>query len=368
MSPYLFNICLEALSRAIHEVCERAEWTPFGVGKKKVSISHLLFADDLLLFGRVDENTAFAVRNTLNHFCEVSGQKINELKSKLIFSPNTQKYFRNLFQDTINVREIENLGTYLGLPISHKRPSRAQVQFVIDKVRARLSTWKTKFLSEAGRLCLITSTLSTIPAYYMQASLLPASTLRDLDSTCNNFLWGDTIEGRKIHLVGKDQICIPKNRGGLGIRAHKQMNIAYMAKLGWKMAQAPPNLAQECIRSKYIHESHAIKFKNGSNLWKNIGMGWALLQENSTWTLGKGTCINLWEDNWLTVGSLRSLIQGPLREGEERIKVEDIVLGGIGTSTHYRLTSPKVLGIGSLVSYLLGWTLRMTCSVLISVM
>ena len=61
MSPYLFNICLEALTGRINEACHREEWTPFGVGRDRVPISHLLFADDLLLFGRVDENTAFAV-------------------------------------------------------------------------------------------------------------------------------------------------------------------------------------------------------------------------------------------------------------------------------------------------------------------
>lgn len=58
MPPYLFNICLKHLSKAIHEVCERSEWTPFWVGKKKPT-SHLPFANVLLLFGRVDEDTAY---------------------------------------------------------------------------------------------------------------------------------------------------------------------------------------------------------------------------------------------------------------------------------------------------------------------
>ena len=90
---------------------------------------------------------------------------------------------------------------YLGLPISHKRPSRAQVQFVIDKVRAKLANWKFHYLSKAGRLCLISSTLSTIPAYYyMQAVMLPTSTLRDLDRVCNNFLWKEEEGNAKLHL------------------------------------------------------------------------------------------------------------------------------------------------------------------------
>lgn len=62
MSPYLFNICLEALTSRINEACLNKDWTPFWVGRGKVPISHLLFADDLLLFGRVEEDTAFVVR------------------------------------------------------------------------------------------------------------------------------------------------------------------------------------------------------------------------------------------------------------------------------------------------------------------
>ena len=117
-----------------------------------------------------------------------SGEKTNEAKSKLIFSPNTSQEHKALFTETLNIEENQNLGVYMGLPISHKRPTCSQVQFIVDKVRARLATWKTKFLSRAGRLCLISSILSTIPAYYMQAFALPVSTLKDLDSICNNFL------------------------------------------------------------------------------------------------------------------------------------------------------------------------------------
>lgn len=138
----------------------------------------------------------------LERFCNDSGEKINEAKSKLIFSPNTPTEHKHLFMETLNVEETTNLGTYLGLPISHKLPSRSQVQFIVEKVRARLANWKTKFLSKASRMCLISSTLSTIPTYYMQATSLPASTLNDLDSICNNFLWGEE-GGKKIHLVSK---------------------------------------------------------------------------------------------------------------------------------------------------------------------
>lgn len=51
--------------------------------KKQVPISHLLFVDDLLIFGRVDETIAFKLRGILESFSKISRQKINEGKSRL---------------------------------------------------------------------------------------------------------------------------------------------------------------------------------------------------------------------------------------------------------------------------------------------
>lgn len=96
ISRCLFNICIQGLSDLIHKSCMAKEWVPFGVGRNKIQISHLLFADDLVLFGRVDEVTAFAMRDILAKFGEMSGQKVNEDKSRLIFSPNTNIEMREL--------------------------------------------------------------------------------------------------------------------------------------------------------------------------------------------------------------------------------------------------------------------------------
>lgn len=42
-------------------------------------------------------------------FSQVSGQKINDGKGHLIFSPNTGEAHKQLFQDTLNIHESENL-------------------------------------------------------------------------------------------------------------------------------------------------------------------------------------------------------------------------------------------------------------------
>lgn len=97
-----------------------------------------------------------------------------------------------------------------------------------------------------------------------------------------------------------------------------------MARLSWKLSQGPNNLAQDCVSSKYIHRDKAIPFKNRSKIWKCLGLGWDLLYDNKLWQIGDGKQISVWEDNWLGIGSLRSLIEGPLKNHEQSLKLSEL--------------------------------------------
>ncbi|KAG4994794.1 hypothetical protein JHK86_031621 [Glycine max] len=65
--------------------------------------------------------------------------------------------------------------------------------------------------------------LQALPTYVMQTTLLPRKVLDDIDKVCRNFLWGDIVNGKKIHLVSWDIICSPKFKGGLGLRKIREM-------------------------------------------------------------------------------------------------------------------------------------------------
>lgn len=43
-------------------------------------------------------------------------------------------------------------------------------------------------------------------------------------------IWGDTENQRRVHLVAWDDICQPKNKGGLGLRKMKDINATAMMK------------------------------------------------------------------------------------------------------------------------------------------
>jgi hypothetical protein len=96
---------------------------------------------------------------------------------------------------------------------------------------------KAKLLSPAGRVVLIQSVTSAIPAYYMQNVALPIRICTKLDKINRDFLWGSTDERKKMHMVSWDKVCRPKDLGGLGLYATKSRNIALLAKLNWRVME-----------------------------------------------------------------------------------------------------------------------------------
>ena len=105
----------------------------------------------------------------------------------------------------------------------------------MERVISKLSGWKAKFLSFAGRTMLIKSVMATIPNHVMQGVALRSQLCEKLDKINRDFLWGSSTEKKKLHLVGWSKVIKPKEEGGLGIQAAQAKNIALLAKLNWRL-------------------------------------------------------------------------------------------------------------------------------------
>lgn len=88
LSPYLFVICIEFLTHIIMDKVNEGTWKPMKAGRNGPSISHLMFADDLLLFSEASQNQMNIILDCLNMFCSISGQKVNARKTSICFSKN----------------------------------------------------------------------------------------------------------------------------------------------------------------------------------------------------------------------------------------------------------------------------------------
>ncbi|XP_075674818.1 uncharacterized protein LOC142644012 [Castanea sativa] len=72
----------------IIEKCKANLWDPITASRGGIAFSHIFFADDLMLFAKEDRKNCMAVRDALDTFFALSGQKISNEQSRVFFSPN----------------------------------------------------------------------------------------------------------------------------------------------------------------------------------------------------------------------------------------------------------------------------------------
>lgn len=69
--------------------------------------------------------------------------------------------------DILGFTSTPLLGKYLGIPLKNPGSSSQEFNFVLDRVKQKLSRWKASMLSLAGRQFLIQASLAGILAYVM---------------------------------------------------------------------------------------------------------------------------------------------------------------------------------------------------------
>ena len=164
---YIFILCIEVLGALIIDKCEDKLWNPVRASQGGIAFSHLFFTDDLVLFAKADQKNFAVIRDVLDSFCDMSGQKVSNQKSRVFFSPNLPAHERERLSDILGFRSTPNQGKYLGFPIKHTSISQ-DYSFNLELVQNRLVGWKAHLLSLAGRLVLTQSVTSAIPNNIMQ--------------------------------------------------------------------------------------------------------------------------------------------------------------------------------------------------------
>ncbi|KAJ4762686.1 RNA-directed DNA polymerase (Reverse transcriptase) [Rhynchospora pubera] len=195
----------------------------------------LQYADDTLIFASANSAALRVLKFVLHLFQKVSGLLVSEQKSTIV-PVNLSEQQAVVLLEFFGYAQAALPMLYLGLPLTIGRPDRSCYQPLITKIQQRLQGWKSKLLSRAGRLTLVSSVLTAIPTYFMSVFLLPKWLIKSVDKERSRFLWGSNMVGKqKVHLMAWNRICLPKAVGGLGIKELQLQNQALLLRWIWKL-------------------------------------------------------------------------------------------------------------------------------------
>lgn len=327
ISPYIFVLCMERLSHLIKEEVQRGKWRGIRLSRYSPTLTHLFFADDLVLFAEASQDQIMVIKQCLERFSTASGQKVSLNKSQIFFSKNVGSDKARALTELAGIPPTNNLGKYLGVPSIHGRITKELFNPILDKMDERLEGWKMRFLSIAGRQVLAQSVLHSIPYYTMQTMLMPAGIWEEIDKRVRRFLWGGTPEKRRCHLVRWDIVTKPKNSGGLGIRSTKEVNLAFMAKLGWKLLNNEDCMWVEILKAKYAHGRKGMNIfepkRISSNAWRGIVSALPTIREGIRFNVGNGRTTRFWSDAWVQERPLSCYLTGDVQDIVKNKMVRD---------------------------------------------
>lgn len=311
------NVLSHKLDKAVEE--EKFEFHP---RCKTISLTHLCFADDLMVFVKGAKESIEGVLAVFEEFEVWSGLRLSTEKSTLymagVADHERSIIIRNfLFAvGTLPVR-------YLRLPLLTQVMRKHDYFPVVEKIRGRINSWTSRFLSYAGKLQLIRAVLMSMVNFWAAVFRLPSQCMKEVEQLCAAFLWSGPEPRTTEAKVSWRDICKEKCEGDLGIRISKEVNKVYGLKLIWRM------LTGDSLWGKWI-KNNLLKKKSFWEINKKTqGVSWMwrkMLKSREMWQ----SCSI--KENWVMVDTYHSgSIYGLTRElcmtswGREELSTWELV-------------------------------------------
>ncbi|XP_028216534.1 uncharacterized protein LOC114398549 [Glycine soja] len=209
ISPYLFVIIMEYLDRVLYKMQRNPDYNHHAKCEK-LSITHLTFADDILLFSKGDTISVEIMMEAVNKFTKSTGLMLNATKSRIYFGGVDNGTKAEILQKTL-FAEGSLPFKYFGVPLTTKRLSIDHYMMLIDKIVDREKHWSTRLLSYSGKADSLW--VRWVHTYYfknknvMEENVKPNSTWI-MKVILNNREKVSSIQGEWEDMMMKERFCM----------------------------------------------------------------------------------------------------------------------------------------------------------------
>ncbi|XP_075074740.1 uncharacterized protein LOC142162301 [Nicotiana tabacum] len=142
VSPTLFILAAEALSRGLNALHTNLYFCGFGMPKWSPKINHLAYADDMIIFSSSDETSLMLIMQVLKAYEAASGQLVNKTKSVVYLHHLTDMEVVSKVERITGIHRNYLPIIYLGCPIFYARRKLEYYQPLITKVMDKLQSWQ----------------------------------------------------------------------------------------------------------------------------------------------------------------------------------------------------------------------------------
>ncbi|GJS30217.1 RNA-directed DNA polymerase, eukaryota, reverse transcriptase zinc-binding domain protein [Tanacetum coccineum] len=279
ISLYIFTMVMEILNLIVKNKIRKDNTFKYHFGCTQLKMTHLCFANDLIMLSHGDKLSVTVLRNALNKVSVVSGLYLN-LNKCTMFCGSLDDDTRSEINSIFPFKEGKLPVRYLRVPLVTKKIGVADCKQLVDKKLFKRFLWNSR----------------------------------------------DSCKGKA--KVAWKEVC----QGGLGFKSLELWNKSLLVKHLWNVASR-----KESLWVKWIN---VVKLKKKS-VWDIIAdskdsWGWKCLLNFISWIgdhmryrIGDGNSINIWHDKWhegLSLSSLFSKKEIFYASFKDYDKIKDVVV------------------------------------------
>ncbi|XP_028549678.1 uncharacterized protein LOC110098654 [Dendrobium catenatum] len=237
-------------------------------------VTHLLFADDVLVTAEARSNNVRRLKKIFKSYCSWTGQPINSQKSMVLYGRKVSKKRRRKLNKIMGYKEVKEF-YYLGIKLAVRRMKVEDFSNTIEKAMCRLNSWGARCMVIAGRQNVID-----------QNSLLK-----------HDFLPENGKQG--LHYIAWETLCLPTSLGGFGIHGAAGRQGPLRARIAWMFLQNNNSLLYKILYKKFGKKIWDNDVKRGATTaWKIIKDGINYIRPIVRLQVNNGSSININTDKW----------------------------------------------------------------------